>query len=302
MNLGVGPKSGGHEGAKNSLAGWLWISPWIVGFAAFMLLPMAMSLYYSLTDYPMLEKPLWLGLDNYVRMMSDPDVIGAATRTLVYAAISIPLSIFLALVIAAMLASRVRFVGALQSMIFLPTLVPLAASGMVWLWLLNGQYGLINRVLGLFGIPGPNWLGDFAMGSLVLISLWGVGQMVVVFVAAMQEVPESLYEAAELDGMSPARKFASITLPMISPVILFNVITLMIGAVQVFAVPYIIRSATPGGDLKRMEFYTMVMYDQAFVNGQMGYASAMAWVQLVVVLILTGLMFAMSKKLVHYRG
>ena len=302
MNLGLGAKSGGHEGAKNSLAGWLWISPWIVGFGAFMLLPMAMSLYYSLTDYPMLEKPLWLGLDNYVRMMSDPDVIGAATRTLVYAVISIPLSILLALVIAAMLAARVRFVGTLQSMIFLPTLVPLAASGMVWLWLLNGQYGLINRVLGLFGIPGPNWLGDFAMGSLVLISLWGVGQMVVVFVAAMQEVPESLYEAAELDGMSPARKFISITLPMISPVILFNVITLMIGAVQVFAVPYIIRSATPGGDLKRMEFYTMVMYDQAFVNGQMGYASAMAWVQLVVVLVLTGVMFAMSKRLVHYRG
>lgn len=293
---------------RQTLVGWLWVSPWIVGFLAFLLIPVAMSLYYSFTDYPLLEKPLWIGLENYRRMFADSDYLKACGKTLLYAGVSIPLSTALALVIAALLAGRVRAAGLFQAAVFIPTLVPMAASAMIWLWLFNGEYGLINRVLRPLlkplGINPPNWLtdSDWAMPAIIIISLWGVGQMVLVYVAALRDVPEQLYEAADLDGMGPVRKFFNVTLPMISPVILFNVITLTIGSLQAFVVPYVITKATPGGDPRSMYMYTAYMYDKAFVYGEMGYASAMAWVQLVVTLLLTGLMFLVSRKTVHYRG
>lgn len=280
------------------------MSPWFIGFLAFMLVPMAMSLYYSFTDYPLLEPPLWAGLENYARLLSDP-VFGLAVRnTLVYTAVAVPACTVLALVLAAMLNGRARSGGLLQSAIFLPTLVPLAASAMIWMWLFNGEFGLINRALGAVGIRGPNWLADerWVMPALIIVALWGVGQAVVVYIAALQDVPAPLYEAAGIDGMGPVRRFWHITLPMLSPVILFNVITLTIGSMQVFAVPYILTKAAPGGPVRAMYFYTMDMYDHGFVYGQMGYASAMAWVQLLIVLALTGFTFLVSRRLVHYRG
>lgn len=285
-------------------AGWLWISPWVIGFLAFMLLPMGLSLYYSLTDYPLLEQPLWVGLDNYAELLRDEKFLASSWRTLVYAAISIPASTVLALVIAGLLCTKVRAAGLFQAAVFLPTLVPLAASAMVWLWLFNGEYGLINRVLRALGLPGPGWLtnADWAMAAVVIIGLWGVGQAVITYVAAMRDVPESLYEAAELDGMGPVRRFVSVTLPMISPVILFNVVTLTIGAVQVFGAPFIIRSASVGGDTSHMTFYSLYLYDNAFTFGRMGYASAMAWIQLLAVLVITAATFVISRKLVHYRA
>jgi len=289
---------------RQNAAGWLWISPWVVGFLAFMLVPLAMSLYYSFTEYPLLEPPVWIGVENYTRMFRDDVFLAALKKTAVFAAISIPLCTALSLVIAGLLNSRIRARGFFQASVFVPTLVPMAASAMIWLWLFNGQHGLINRVLALVGIEGPNWLGDtnWAMPSLLIVSLWGVGQTVVVYMAALGEVPESLYEAASIDGMGPVRRFWSITLPMISPVILFNVITLVIGTMQFFVVPYILTKATPGGDPRAMYFYTMYMYDNAFVYGQMGYASAQAWVQLLIILALTGATFIFSKRFVHYRG
>lgn len=288
----------------DTLAGWLWVSPWVVGFLAFLLIPVLMSLYYSFTDYPLLEPPLWTGASNYIRMLHDDVFLGALNRTLLYAAVSIPVSTALALVIAGLLNAKVRAGGFFQAAVFVPTLVPMAASAMIWLWLLNGEHGLFNRALRALGLPGPNWLTDrsWAMPALVLISLWGVGQAVVLYLAALREVPEQLYEAAAIDGMGPIRRFWSVTLPMISPVILFNVVTLLIGTMQFFVVPYIITKATPGGDPRAMYFFTMYLYDNAFVYGQMGYASAQAWVQLLIILALTGAMFFFSKRFVHYRG
>jgi len=292
------------RGRETTATGWLWIAPWLIGFAVFLLLPMAMSLYYSFTDYPLLEKPVWIGLDNYRRMFTDDVFLGTIVKTALFAVLYIPLATAISIVIASMLASRTKGEGFFTSAIFLPTLVPMAASAMLWLWLLNGEHGLINRILRALGLGGPNWLNDnrWVMVSIVLISLWGVGQMVVTYVAALKDVPEQLYEAAELDGMGPVRRFFSITLPMISPVILFNVITLSIGTLQIFVVPYIITKATPGGDPRAMYFYTMYMYDNGFVYGQMGFASAMAWVQVLVTLALTALTFIVSKKAVYYRA
>jgi multiple sugar transport system permease protein len=289
-----------HENA----AGWLWASPWLVGFVAFMLLPIAMSVYYSFTEYPLLEKPVFVGLENYARLLSDQVFLKAALKTAVYAAVTIPLTTVVALVIAGLLNSRVRAAGFFQAAVFIPTLVPMAASAMIWLWLFNGKQGLINTVLSVVVDSPPNWLTDpdWTMASLVLISMWGVGQMVLVYLAALREVPESLYEAAAIDGMGPLRRFWNVTIPMISPVILFNVITLSIGTLQVFAIPYIITKATPGGDPRAMYFFTSAMYDYGFVYAQMGYASAMAWVQLVLTLMLTAGLFVVSKRVVHYRA
>ena len=289
---------------RDNLAGWLWVSPWLVGFLVFMLIPMGMSFYYSLTDYPLLEPPLWAGLSNYTRMFTDEIFLRSVGTTLLYGVIFVPLATILAIVIAALLNARVRFAGFFQSAMFVPTLVPMAASAMIWLWLLNGRYGLVNTILGALHLPTPNWLTDkaWALPSLLLISLWGVGQMVLVYLAAMKEVPDHLYEAAAIDGMGPIRRFRNVTLPMISPAILFNVITLTIGVMQTFAIPYIIAKATPGGDPRAMYFVTMYMYDNAFVYSKMGYASAQAWVQLFIVLTLTAIMFIASKRLVHYRG
>lgn len=289
---------------RENLAGWLWVSPWVAGFAVFMLAPMGMSLYYSFTEYPMLEAPVWIGLASYARMLGDAKFWGALWNTAWYALAAIPLCTALAVGIAAMLAKRTRMVGFFQAAIFLPTLVPMIASAMVWMWLFNGEYGLINQLLGRVGISGPSWLFDkfWAAAALVFIALWGVGQQVLVYVAALKDVPEQMYEAADIDGMGPLRKFFNVTLPMISPVILFNVITLTIGVLQVFALPLALFQKNKGGPGGVANFYTSYMYDKAFIDGEMGYACALAWVQFIIVLALTGLMFAVSRRSVHYRG
>lgn len=287
---------------RENLRGLIWVSPFLLGATAFLIIPMALSFYYSLTDYSVLEPPLWVGLRNYIRMFSDPTIGRVVLNTALYCALSIPLQTVLAVTLAALLNGRVPLRKFFQACIFLPTLVPLIASAMVWMWLFNGELGLINRALSLIGIQGPTWLVDknWVMVSLVLMSLWGVGQAVIVYIAALQDVPRQLYEAGRLDGMGPARQFLNITLPMISPAILFNVIALTINSVQIFAIPYVMFRK-PDGTNPAGHFYTMYLYENAFVYGRMGYASAMAWVQLVVVLLLTALMLWAGKRLVNYR-
>lgn len=294
-----------RAGVRDTLTGLTWVSPWLIGAAIFIFLPMAMSLYYSFTDYPLLEPPMYVGLDNYSKLFGDETFWRVVKNTTLYAAVSIPLYTLVALVLAAMLSGRVRFARFYQACIFIPTLVPLIASAMVWFWLFNGEFGLINRVLAPllspFGLSPPAWIvdEDWVLPSMVIMSLWGVGQATVIYIAAMQDVPRHLYEAAEIDGMNAPRKFLHITLPMVSPAILFNVISLTIAAVQVFAVPYVMFRR-PQGTNPSGHFYTMYLYENAFIYGRMGYASAMAWLQLLVVLVLTGLLLFVSRKMVHY--
>ncbi|MDX2130929.1 MAG: sugar ABC transporter permease [Planctomycetota bacterium] len=285
------------------LTGLAWTSPWLFGASLFMFLPMALSLWYSFTDYPLIEEPIWTGTSNYARMPDDPTFRRVVWNTAVYSAISIPACTVLSLVLAALLSMRIRLARFFQACIFVPTLVPLVASAMVWMWLFNGEFGLINRLLALVGVRGPTWLVDqqWVLPSLVVMSLWSVGQSVVIYIAAIHEVPRQLYEAAVLDGMSPLRRFFHVTLPMISPAILFNVIVMLINTVQIFAVPYVMFKR-PDGQNPAGHFYTMYLYENAFVYGQMGYACAMAWLQLLVILALTAVMFIGGRRLVYYRG
>ena len=290
---------------RAELVGLAWVSPWIVGFLLFMLVPASMSLYYSFTDYPLLQAPIWVGLDNFTRLLKDEVFHKALVNTFIYAGAAIPLSVLLAVVIASLLNTRgLRWKRFFEAAVFVPTLAPLVASSMVWMWILNGRFGLLNAALRLIGIDGPNWLLEkgWAMAGLVLVALWGVGQAAILCVAALKEVPEQLYEAADLDGMGPVRTFLHVTLPMISPVVLFNTITMLIGAFQVFVVPFVLFQKDKGGPDKSGYFYTSYLYDNAFVYRQMGYASAMAWVQLLIILALTGLLFLASRRLVFYRA
>lgn len=289
---------------RETLAGLMWVSPWLIGGTAFLFVPMGMSLWYSLTDYPLLKPPVFIGAANYAEMLGDARFWLTVRNTAVYAALAIPLCTAVALAVAgAINASGVRLSRLLLGAIFLPTLVPMIAAAMIWLWLLNPRYGLLNQALASVGLPAPNWLGDprWAIPAMLLVALWGIGQSVVVYVAAMQEVPRSLYEAAQIDGMPALQRFRSVTLPMISPHILFNMITQTIATLQVFVVPYVLFR-NERGQRNEGYFYAMYLYDNAFVYQRMGYASAMAWIQLLIVLGLTWVMFAMSRRMVYYRG
>lgn len=284
------------------LTGLAFVSPWLVGFCLFLLLPAAMSLAYSLTDYSMIEPPVGVGLDNYQRLLNDPVFWKVMGNTSLYALAVITIGTVAALAIAGLLDVPRRWSVVARAAILLPAVAPTVAAAMVWMWMLNGELGLVNRALAALGIDGPNWLSSsrWIMPSMILIGLWTIGQQVVIYLAALRDVPGDLREAAALDGMSHATRFVHVTLPMISPIVLFNVITGVIGAWQVFAIPYILLG--PGGGPNRSGyFYTTYLYEAAFSHLDMGYASALAWVQMLIVLALTGLTFVVSRRAVFYR-
>lgn len=286
---------------SSTLVGLLWISPWALGFIIFMAIPIGLSLSYSLTDFPLLEPPLFVGLENYRALLTDAVFAKALWNTAIYCLLFIPAASVLSLLIAAALNQKLRGLWVYRTAVFIPSLVPIVAAAMIWLWLFNADQGLINIALRAVGIEGPNWLGDrrWALPALALMALWNIGQPVVIYLAALQDVPESLYEAASIDGMGPWRKLLHVTMPMISPVILFNVIIMTINTLQFFAVPYIM---TEGGPDRATYLFTHYLYDNAFVFRKMGYACAIAWVQFILVLALTGAMFLASRRLVHYRA
>ncbi|MFH0982708.1 MAG: sugar ABC transporter permease [Planctomycetota bacterium] len=291
------------SGTRQLLKGLAWTAPWWLGFVLLLAGPMALSLYLSFCDYPLLQPPVYVGSENYRSLLSDPVFHKVLLNTLWFAALSIPISTVLAIGLAVLLNQPVRGQAWFRACLFLPTVVPLVAAGVVWMWMLNPQYGLINSSLRAVGVPGPLWLESpqWAMFALVLVSLWFVGSPVIIYLAGLQEIPESLYEAALLDGASRWRRVWHVTLPGLSPVILFNVVIGLITAMQVFALPFVMWRMRPGPD-RATYFYTMYLYDNAFRYLKMGYASAMAWIQVLIILALTSLVFLLSRRAVHYRG
>jgi len=305
--------SSGHE-RKNFAKGIAFCSPWLIGFCLFTAVPIGLSFYYSLCDYSLLQRPQFIGGTNYRRLAEDAVFWKSLVNTLYYALLAIPSAMAVSIGLAMLLNLRIRGQSIYRTIIFLPSLVPIVASSMLWLWLLNGKLGLINALLARIGITGPAWLSDvmftlghppdqtnyyWAMPALAFMSLWGVGYTVTIFVAGLQDIPQALYEAAEIDGAGIWSRIWNVTLPMLSPVIFFNLIMSIIGTLQVFAIPYIM---TKGGPARATYFFTMYLYDNAFRFLRMGYASAMAWIQFLLILALTGLAFWSSKRWVHYQG
>jgi multiple sugar transport system permease protein len=287
---------------RDARVGILFASPWILGFGIFLLYPVIASFIYSFTNYSVLRPPKFIGISNYRELMGDEVFSLTLRNTLVYAIGAVPLSTVAAIVLALLLNTKVKGMAIYRTLFFLPTLVPMVASGTVFLWVFNGDYGVLNSLFKLAHLPAPNWLSDptWAKWTLVLITMWGCGQAMIIYLAGLQDVPVSLYEAADLDGASPLRKVLSVTLPMISPVILFNVIMGTIGSLQIFALPYVMF---PGGAPARATyFFTSYLFDNAFSYQRMGYASAMGWVMFVIILALTLVSLKFSERHVHYEN
>jgi multiple sugar transport system permease protein len=290
-----------HEQRRNFLKGMAFLSPWLIGFSVFTAIPVGMSFYYSLCDYALTtprRAPLWIGLDNYRQLWHDALFWKSLGNTLYYAAMALPGGLLVSLGLALLLNTNIRGRTIYRALVFLPSLVPVIASCMIWLWMFNDDHGLLNHLLSLIGLSGVSWLSkDLAMPSLAFMSVWGVGNTVVIYLAGLQDVPRQLLEAAEIDGAGPTRRLFSVTLPLLTPVIFFNLIMAIIGTFSVLAVPLIV---TQGGPNNATYFYTMFNYDQAFHFLHMGYASALAWIQLLITLCLTGIAFWSSRKWVHY--
>ncbi|HNR00413.1 MAG TPA: sugar ABC transporter permease [Trueperaceae bacterium] len=261
--------------------GLAFVSPWLVGFLIFTVYPVLASLYFSFTDYNVVSAPRWIGMRNYTDLINDPLFGKTLYNTVYLAAIGIPFSLGLSLVIALLLNNKVRFQGLFRTVYFLPSVVPAVAAALLWRWFLNPDYGPVNEFLWQLGVNGPGWLADpgWSKPALILASLWGVGGSMVIYLAGLQNVPVALYEAADLDGASRWQRFRFVTLPMLSPVILFNLIMGIITSFQAFTNIYIM---TGGGPSNSTLVYALYLYQNAFQFFRMGYASAMAWVLLAI--------------------
>ncbi|HEV2885436.1 MAG TPA: sugar ABC transporter permease [Jatrophihabitans sp.] len=288
-------------------AAYGFLSPWIIGFAVFTAVPMLISLYLSFTDYDQINAPRYVGAENYRQLIHDPKVVLALRNTLIYAVMYVPAAMAVALGLAMVLNRVGRAAGFFRTVFYLPVMTPTVAAAALFLLLLNGQKGLINRSLMLIGISGPNWTTDSAWikPGLALTMLWGLGGTVVIYLAALQQVPKDLYEAAELDGAGSFDKFRRITLPMISGALFFTMIVLTIHSLQMFDQAYTMffggqQNSTYANDAAL--FYVIYLFQQAFGVLHMGYASALAWLLFGIILVITAIQVRLSKRFVYYEG
>jgi multiple sugar transport system permease protein len=282
--------------------GLLFISPWIAGFLAFTIYPILASLYYSFNNYSILIPAEWVGLGNYKALFfEDPLFWVSLTNTLYYIAFALPLGIIIGVTLALFLNMKVKGMAIYRTIYYLPTIVPTIASAILWLWILNPQYGLLNSFLAKIGIQGPGWLAspEWSKPALIIMSWWGLGGAVLIYLAGLQDVPQQLYEAAELDGANWLQKTIHITIPMLTPVIFFNLVMGLIGTFQYFTEAYVM---TNGGPVNSTLFYALYLYRNAFVYLKMGYASSMAWLLFILVLTCTLLVFRTSARWVYYGG
>jgi multiple sugar transport system permease protein len=288
---------------SNSATGVAFASPLILGLLAFTFLPVGASLYFSLTDYPIFNPPKWVGAGNFEELVHDSRFWLSVWNTFYFALFAVPLGMLVGLVLALLLNLKVRGLAFYRTMFFLPSIMPLIATCVLWQQILSPEHGLLNDMLRGIGLPEswvPGWLADerWSKPGLVLMSLWGCGGGMVLYLAALQDVPQELYESASLDGASAWQRLIHVTLPMISPTLLFTAVTGIIGAMRYFEPAYVI---THGGPWDSTRFYSINLFDTAFQEYRLGYASAMAWVMFVIVLALTLGMMKLSNRIVHYQ-
>lgn len=289
--------------AREQWAGILFTLPVTLGLLLFMAYPLLASFYYSFCNYPGLKPPVWVGLENYRQMLRDPLVSRSLANTAVYAATAVPLGIVVAFVLAMLLNQKVRGISVFRTIFYLPSIVPAVAGAVLWLWVFNPQYGLLNGLLGFVGINGPGWMADpaWAKPALVLMSTWGVGGMMIIFLAGLQDVPREMYEAAEIDGASDLRQVWHITLPFMSPHIFFALVMGLIGASQYFTQAYVMTNGA-GSPANSTLFFALYLFQNAFHFFKMGYACAMAWLLFLITLGATFAVFASSSRYVFYQG
>lgn len=289
---------------RNTINGLLFALPWLLGLSMFWIYPIVASAYYSFTEFNGVQAPQWVGFHNYVQLFTnDPDFLTAVGNTLFFAGISIPLAIICSFGLAMLLNAKIRFQVVYRTIYFLPTLVPEVALALVWVYLFTPVTGLINLPFNWLGMRGPCWLAcaRWSRQTMILLALWIIGQQIVLYLAGLQDVPQDLYDAADVDGAGFWHKFRNVTLPMMTPVIFFHLVTSVIGALQFFTIPYIMVGGTGGPD-KSLLFYSIYLYKQAFQYFSMGYASALAWLLFMVALLITLLIFRSARLWVFYGG
>jgi len=292
---------------REAAAAFMYISPWLIGFLIFTLGPMLASLYFSFTEYNIVAAPRWVGLQNYIGLFQDELFWESLKVTLRFAVMALPASLFLGLFLAVLLNQKIPFVKVWRTLYFLPSVITGVAVTILWMLIFNPQVGILNNTLNAIGIKNPpSWLLDpqWALFSLALISLWGVGQTMIIYLAGLQGIPTDLYDAAKVDGASAPQRFWNITIPMMSPVIFYNLVLGLIGTFSYFTQAYIVGRSIGGlgSPLRSTLFYNLYLYQKAFLEQKMGEASAMAWVLFLVVLVLTMLVFRSSEIWVYYEG
>jgi multiple sugar transport system permease protein len=286
---------------KRVLAGLGFISPWLIGVLTFQVYPFFASFYYSLRSTTLLSPGTFVGLDNYRELARDPLFWTSLKNTFYYTSASIVVGTVAAISLAMLLNMRVRGLTLYRVIFYMPSIVPLAAVSVIWIWILHPTYGVANYVLGSLGLPTPGWFSDprWAMPGLIIVSLWGLGNAMIIYLAGLQGIPGELYEAAQLDGATAWQRTWNITLPLLSPVILFNVIIGLIGGFQYFVEPFVI---TQGGPADATLTYGLYLYNNAFLFFKMGYAAAMAWILFVIIMLITMILLRTASKWVFYQG
>lgn len=287
---------------SEAITGILMASPWMIGFLVFIVGPMVYSLYLSMTRWDLFTSPRWVGLENYTTLLTDdPTFFQALKVTTLYAFIGVPLQVALGLVLASLLNQKIRFLSLFRSLYYLPSVIGGISIAIMFRWIFGTQFGLINGMLGAVGIQGPSWLGDpsWVMVSFVLMGLWGSGSSMLIYLGALQGIPTELYEAADVDGAGSITKFLRVTIPMMTPVIFFNLVMGIIQALQEFVLPFVM---TGGGPADASLFLVLYLYRNAFQFFQMGYASAIAWLLFGYILLLTVLVIRSSSAWVYYEG
>ena len=287
---------------REMLIFYLFLAPWIIGFLAFTAGPMIYSFYLSFTRYNISQPAQWIGLSNYVRAFTFDNLFFHSLRiTFIFAGTSIPLQLVFGLIIALMLNFKIPAVSVWRTLYYLPSVLSGVAVAVLWQLIFHPSNGILNVLLRMIGIQGPRWLFDrqWALPALVLMSLWGVGGSMIIYISSLQGIPTALYEAATIDGASAWRRFWNVTLPMITPVIFFNLVMGIIGALQTFMQAFIM---TEGGPQNATLFYGLRLYNAAFRDLRMGYASMLAWVLFMIILMLTALVVRSSSLWVYYEG
>ena len=290
-----------QEKYPDNKAAYLFLLPWIIGLLGLTIGPMIASLYLSFTDYSLLRPPEWSGLENFTSMFGDARFWNSFRVTVVYVLVGVPIQLVLALGLAMLLDRGLRGLALYRSVFYLPSLLGGSVAVAILWRQVFGKEGLVNSVLAWFGIDGPGWIGhpDYALGTLIVLNVWTFGSPMVIFLAGLRQIPDMYYEAASIDGAPRSRQFRSITLPLLTPIIFFNLVLQIIFAFQAFTQAYVVSGGT-GGPGDSTMFYTLLLYKEAFTELNMGYASAMAWFLVIVIAAFTAFNFWLSKYWVHY--
>ncbi len=297
------PAAAGRRALRRNLEGYLFVSPVVLGLLFWTLGPFVTALYFSFTKYDLLSAPIFRGLRNYQRLLHDPLFWQGMKVTLGFTVIFLPLSICGGLAMALLLNQKVRGIGLLRTAFYIPSIVPLVATAVLWIWILNPDYGLLNDTLRMLHLPTSLWLADpaTALPSLVLMGLWAVGGGMIVFLAGLQSVSEEYYEAAKIDGANAAKQFRHVTLPLISPTLFYQIVLGLIASLQYFTQAFIVGGGA-GAPLNSTLFITLYIYQVAFNYTQMGYACALSVVLFAVILLITLILFSTQRFWVFYGG